>query len=71
MAVVIKRFEVRLIALDPTIGAEIKKTRPCLVIFPSGAQGAGYARSSVLVLSEMPVVFRRAQGHGYATLTGC
>jgi mRNA interferase MazF len=31
---VIKRFEVYLVNLDPTIGSEIKKTRPCLVISP-------------------------------------
>src|SRR6478672_10008380 len=31
---VVKRFEVYLINLDPTIGSEIKKTRPCLVISP-------------------------------------
>ena len=31
----IKRFEVYLIALDPTIGSEIKKTRPCLVVSPN------------------------------------
>lgn len=30
----INRFEVYLINLDPTIGSEIKKTRPCLVISP-------------------------------------
>ena len=30
----IKRFEVFLINLDPTIGHEINKTRPCLVISP-------------------------------------
>ena len=29
-----KRFDVYLINLDPTIGREIKKTRPCLVISP-------------------------------------
>jgi mRNA interferase MazF len=34
MAVVAKRFDVYLINLDPTIGSEIKKTRPCLVISP-------------------------------------
>ncbi len=28
----IKRFEVYWVALDPTIGREIKKTRPCVVI---------------------------------------
>ncbi|MBV6397533.1 MAG: Endoribonuclease MazF [Anaerolineales bacterium] len=32
---VIKRFEVYLVNLDPTIGREIKKTRPCLVISPN------------------------------------
>ena len=31
---VIKRFEVHLINLDPTIGGEIKKTRPCVVVSP-------------------------------------
>lgn len=29
-----RRFDVYLINLDPTIGAEIKKTRPCLIISP-------------------------------------
>jgi len=31
---VIKRFDVYLIELDPTQGSEISKTRPCLVISP-------------------------------------
>ena len=31
---VVKRFEVYLINLDPTIGSEIKKTRPCLIVSP-------------------------------------
>ena len=31
---VVKRFEVYLISLDPTVGSEIKKTRPCLIISP-------------------------------------
>ena len=31
---VVKRFEVYLVNLDPTIGAEIQKTRPCLVVSP-------------------------------------
>ena len=34
MAVVISRFDVCLINLDPTLGSEIKKTRPCLIISP-------------------------------------
>lgn len=35
MGVVINQYDVFLINLDPTIGHEIKKTRPCLVISPN------------------------------------
>ncbi len=31
---VIRRFEVYLINLDPTVGSEIKKVRPCVVVSP-------------------------------------
>ena len=31
---VITRFDVYLVNLDPTVGSEIQKTRPCLVISP-------------------------------------
>ncbi len=34
MAVEVKRFEVYLVNLDPTVGSEIKKSRPCLIISP-------------------------------------
>jgi mRNA interferase MazF len=34
MAVVV-RFDVFLVMLDPTVGSEIQKTRPCLVISPN------------------------------------
>ena len=34
MALVISRFEVYLVSLDPTQGHEIRKTRPCVVISP-------------------------------------
>jgi mRNA interferase MazF len=34
MALVVRRFEVYLVRLDPTEGREIRKTRPCLVISP-------------------------------------
>ncbi|ULA65040.1 MAG: mRNA interferase [Nitrospira sp.] len=34
MDVVVSRFEVFLVRLDPTEGREIRKTRPCLVISP-------------------------------------
>ena len=31
---VINRFDVFLVNLDPTVGTEIQKTRPCLIISP-------------------------------------
>ena len=34
MAMVVNRFDVYLINLDPTVGSEIHKTRPCLIISP-------------------------------------
>ncbi len=35
MGVVINQYDVFLINLDPTLGHEIKKVRPCLVISPN------------------------------------
>ena len=34
MAVVVSRFDIYLVQLDPTRGREIQKTRPCLIISP-------------------------------------
>jgi mRNA interferase MazF len=34
MGMVVKRFDLYLINLAPTVGHEIKKTRPCLVVSP-------------------------------------
>jgi mRNA interferase MazF len=31
---VIERFDVYLVILDPTVGSEIQKTRPCVIISP-------------------------------------
>ncbi len=31
---VVKRFEVFLVSLDPTVGSEIQKTRSCLINSP-------------------------------------
>ena len=31
----IKQYEIVLVNLDPTIGSEMKKTRPCVVISPN------------------------------------
>lgn len=32
---VVNRFDVYLIELDPAVGSEIKKTRPCVVVSPN------------------------------------
>ncbi len=37
---VIQRFEVYLVNLDPTIGGEIQKTRPCAIISPDESNRA-------------------------------
>ena len=34
MAMVVNRFDVYLITLDPTVGSETRKTRPCLILSP-------------------------------------
>ena len=34
MGVVVKHFDVFLVNLDPTIGSEIQKTRPCVIVSP-------------------------------------
>jgi len=34
VGVVVRRFDVYLVALDPTLWSEIKKTRPCLIVSP-------------------------------------
>jgi mRNA interferase MazF len=34
MGMVVKRFDVFLVNLDPTVGHEIQKARPCLIISP-------------------------------------
>ena len=34
MGVVVNRFEIYIVSLDPVRGSEIKKTRPCVVISP-------------------------------------
>ena len=31
---VVRRFDVYLVSLDPTVGTEIQKTRPCLIVSP-------------------------------------
>jgi mRNA interferase MazF len=35
MGMAVNRFDVYLVNLDPTVGSEIKKTRPCVVVSPN------------------------------------
>ena len=35
MVTEIKRYEIHLVKLNPTVGSEIQKTRPCIVISPN------------------------------------
>jgi mRNA interferase MazF len=34
MEVGVSRFEIYLVTLDPTVGSEIRRTRPCVVVSP-------------------------------------
>ncbi|KGW98347.1 pemK-like family protein [Burkholderia pseudomallei MSHR456] len=63
------RGEVWLVALDPTLGSEIQKTRPCVVVSPSEmhdhlrtvivAPMTSKGRSAPF---RIPVTFKRKQG---------
>jgi mRNA interferase MazF len=59
---VISRFEVHLVALDPTIGREIRKTRPCLVVSP-GEMNHNIRTSIVAPMTT--------KGRGYPTRVPC
>ena len=66
----VKRFEVYLVNLDPTVGHEIKKSRPCLVISPDEMNRF---ISTVIVApmttkgrnypTRVPCTFRDKEGH--------
>ncbi len=58
----INRFEVFLVNLDPTIGHEIKKNRPCLIISPDEMN---HYISTVIIA---PMTFR---GRDYPTRVAC
>lgn len=59
---VTKRFEVYLINLDPIVGSEIKKTRPCLVISPDEMN----AHIATVIVAPMTT-----QGRPYPTRVSC
>lgn len=59
---VISRGEVYLVALDPTLGSEIKKTRPCVVISPDEINH----RIRTLIVAPMT-----SKGRRYPTRVPC
>lgn len=65
----VKRGEIWLAALDPTIGSEISKTRPCLIVSPP--QMHDYLRTVIVAAMttankpaayRIPIVFRGKHG---------
>lgn len=69
MGVVIKRFDVFLVTLDPTIGYEIQKTRPCLVVSPDEINRiigtvivAPMTKGRQSYPTRVPVKFKEQQG---------
>ena len=59
---VTKRFEVYLVNLDPTVGSEIKKMRPCLIISPDEMN----AHIATVIVAPMTT-----QGRAYPTRVSC
>lgn len=61
----VKRGEIWLVNLDPTVGSEIKKTRPCVVISPPEMHD--YLRTAMvapMTTGSHPAPFRIAVRHG-------
>ena len=70
MAVVVKRFDVYLVGLDPAVGSGIQKTRPCLVVSPDEMNQnirtviiAPMTSTSKNYPTRVSCVFRKKQGH--------
>lgn len=59
---VAKRFDVCLVNLDPTVGSEIRKTRPCLVISPDEMN----RHIQTVIIAPMTT-----QGNAYPTRVPC
>lgn len=57
-----RRFEVYLVALDPTLGSEIKKTRPCLIVSPDEMN----RHIATVIVAPMT-----SKGHDYPSRVAC
>jgi mRNA interferase MazF len=64
----VKRFEVYLVSLDPTVGSEIQKTRPCVVLSPNEMHSlntvivAPMTTKSKNYPSRIPINFAKKKG---------
>ena len=59
------RGEIWLVNLDPTVGSEIRKTRPCVVVSP--AEMHDHLRTAIvapMTTKNRPAPFRMAVTHG-------
>jgi mRNA interferase MazF len=56
------RFDVYLVVLDPTLGSEIKKTRPCLIVSPNEAN----RHLATVIIAPMTT-----KGREYPTRVAC
>jgi len=59
---VVQRFDVWLVVLDPTVGSEIQKTRPCLVVSPDEMN----AHIATVIIAPMT-----SKGRDYPTRIPC
>lgn len=59
---VVKRFDVYLVSLDPTVGTEIRKTRPCAVVSPDESN----QHISTVIIAPLTT-----QGASYPTRVVC
>jgi mRNA interferase MazF len=57
-----RRFDVYLVALDPTLGSEIKKTRPCVIVSPDEAN----RHIATVIVAPMTT-----RGRNYPTRVAC
>lgn len=62
MGMVVNRFEVYLVNLDPTIGTEIRKIRPCVVVSPDEMN----RHIATVIVAPMTT-----KGHQYPTRVSC
>ena len=59
---VIKRFDIYLVSLDPTVGTEIRKTRPCVIVSPDEMN----RHIATVIVAPMTT-----KGHQYPTRIPC